>query len=53
MTKYLINRILRSLLSVVIVVGVIMTMICTFLDKQSIFATDPVFTMQKSNAKEV
>ena len=53
MTKYLINRILRSLLSVVIVVGVIMTMIYTFLDKQSIFATDPVFTKQKSNAKEV
>ena len=53
MTKYLINRILRSLLSVVIVVGVIMTMIYSFLDKQSIFATDPVFTKQKSNAKEV
>ena len=53
MTKYLINRILRSLLSVVIVVGVIMTMIYSFLDKQSIFATDPVFTKQKSNAKEI
>ena len=53
MTKYLINRILRSLLSVVIVVGVIMTMIYSFLDKQSIFATDPVFTKQKSNAKQV
>ena len=51
MTKYLINRILRSLCSVVIVVGVIMTMIYSFLDKQSIFATDPVFTKQKSNAK--
>ena len=53
MTKYLINRILRSLVSVVIVVGVIMTMIYSFLDKQSIFATDPVFTKQKSNAKTV
>ncbi len=53
MTKYLINRILRSLLSVVIVIGVIMTMIYTFLDKQSIFATDPVFTKQKSNAKQI
>ena len=49
MPKYLINRILRSLVSVVIVVGVIMTMIYSFLDKQSIFATDPVFTKQKSN----
>ena len=53
MTKYLINRIIRSLISVVIVVGVIMTMIYSFLDKQSIFATDPVFTKQKSNAKEI
>ncbi len=53
MTKYLINRILRSLVSVIIVIGVIMTMIYTFLDKQSIFATDPVFTKQKSNAKQI
>ena len=53
MTKYLINRILRALLSVVIVVGVIMVMVYTFLDKQSIFATDPVFTKQKLNGKEV
>jgi len=52
MTKYLINRILRGLLSIVIVVGVIMVMVYTFLDKQSIFATDPVFTKQKLNAKE-
>ena len=52
MTKYLINRILRALLSVIIVVGVIMVMVYTFLDKQSIFATDPVFTKQKLNGKE-
>lgn len=53
MTKYLINRILRAACSVIIVVGVIMTMIYSFLDKQSIFATDPVFTKQKNNAKQV
>ena len=53
MTKYLISRIIRALLSVVIVVGVIMVMVYTFLDKQSIFANDPVFTKQKLNAKEV
>lgn len=52
MTKYLINRILRGLLSIVIVVGVIMIMVYTFLNKQSIFATDPVFTKQKLNGKE-
>ena len=52
MTKYLINRILRAVLSVIIVVGVIMVMVYTFLNKQSIFATDPVFTKQKLNGKE-
>ena len=53
MTKYLINRIIRALISVVIVVGVIMLMVYTFLDKQSVFAADPVFTKQKLNGKEV
>ena len=51
MTKYLISRILRSLVSVVIVVAVIMLLIYSFLDKQSIFASDPVFTKQKNNQK--
>ena len=45
MTKYLINRIIRALISVVIVVGVIMLMVYTFLDKQSVFAADPVYTV--------
>ena len=53
MTKYLIIRILRSLLSVIIMVGVIMIMVYSFMDKQSIFATDPVFSKQKLNGKEV
>ena len=53
MTKYLIQRIIKSLISVIIVVGVVMVMIYSFLNKQSIFATDPVFTKQKSNAKQV
>ena len=52
MTKYLIQRILKALISVTIVVGVVMVMIYSFLNKQSIFATDPVFTKQKSNAKQ-
>ena len=51
MTRYLISRILRSLVSVVIVVAVIMLLIYSFLDKQSIFASDPVFTKQKNNQK--
>ena len=53
MTKYLIQRIVKALISVTIVVGVVMVMIYSFLNKQSIFATDPVFTKQKSNAKQV
>ena len=52
MTKYLIKRILRSLVSVVIVVAVIMVLIYSCLDKQSIFAADPVFTKQKNNQKQ-
>ena len=52
MTKYLISRILRALFSVFLVIAVIMIMIYTFLDKQSIFANDPSFTKMKLNAKE-
>ncbi len=53
MTKYLINRIIRSLISVMIVVGVIMVMIYSMLDKSFIFMKDPVWSKQKSNAKEI
>ena len=53
MTKYLINRILRGILSIVIVVGVVMVLIYTCLNKQSIFASDPTFTKKKGNQKEV
>ena len=53
MTKYLINRILRSLCSVVIVVGIVMVMIYSALDRNLIFAQDPQFSHVKSNAKAV
>ena len=53
MTKYLINRILRSLCSVVIVVGVVMVMIYSALDRNLIFAQDPQYSKMQSNAKEV
>ena len=52
MTKYLINRILRSVLSVIIVVAVIMILIYSLMNKQQIFAADPVYTKQKNNQKE-
>lgn len=53
MTKYLINRILRSLVSVIIVVGVVMVMIYSALDRNLIFAADPQYTKMQSNAKNV
>ncbi len=53
MTKYLINRILRSLISIVIVVGVVMVLIYSCLDKTMIFQSDPVYSKMKSNSKEI
>ncbi len=53
MTKYLLSRLLRAVVSVVIVVGVVMVLIYSCLDRNLIFANDPVFSKQKSNAKEV
>ena len=53
MTKYLINRILRSVCSIVIVVGVVMVMIYSALDRNLIFAQDAQYTKVQLNAKEV
>ena len=53
MTKYLLNRILRGLFSVVIVVAIVMLMIYFALDRNLIFAQDPQYTHVKSNAKQV
>ena len=53
MTNYLLNRILRSLISIVIVVGVVMIMIYSALDRNLIFAQDAQYTKVQSNAKEV
>ena len=52
MTKYLLNRVLRGLLSVVIVVAVVMILIYSCLDKNLIFAQDGVYSKMMSNAKE-
>ncbi len=53
MTKYLLNRVLRGLLSVVIVVIIVMVMIYSCLDRTLIFAKDPVWSKQKHNAQKV
>lgn len=52
MTKYLINRILRSVISVIIVVAVVMIMIYSFLDRELVFSADPVISKQKNNGRE-
>ena len=51
MTKYLISRILRSLFSVVLVIAVIMVMIYSFLDRESIFSADPTYQKLLLNSK--
>ena len=53
MTKYLINRILRGLLSVVAVVAIVMLLIYSLMNRDQIFAQDSVYSHMKSNAKEV
>ena len=53
MTKYLINRILRALLSVILVVAVIMVMVYAFLDREAIFAADPTYPKMLLNKKQV
>ena len=53
MTKYLISRILRSLLSVVLVIAVIMIMIYSFLDREAIFSADPSYQKLLLNNKVV
>ena len=52
MTKYLINRILRALLSVVLVIAVIMVMVYAFMDREAIFASDPTYPKMLLNKKE-
>ena len=53
MTKYLLNRILRGIFSVIIVVGIVMILIYSCLDRSLIFSSDPLYTKQMHNAKEV
>ena len=53
MTKYLISRILRALLSVILVIAVIMIMIYSFLDREAIFTADPAYQKSLLNDKEV
>ena len=53
MKKYLINRILRSIVSIIIVVAVVMVLIYSLLDREMIFAQDPMYTKVSNNQQEV
>ncbi len=51
MTKYVLKRLLHGLISSIIVVGIVMIMIYTMLDRNLIFAQDPVFKNMGNNEK--
>lgn len=51
MTKYLINRLLRGLVSVAIVVAIVMTLIYSVMNRDLIFAKDSTFSHQNNNGK--
>ncbi len=53
MGRYLLGRILRGSLSVVIVVGIVMVLVYSGLDRELIFASDPVYSKQASNGRTV
>ncbi|MBQ9264467.1 MAG: ABC transporter permease [Clostridia bacterium] len=53
MTKYLLRRILHGLVSVIIVVAIVMVLIYSCLDRQLIFAQDPVYVQLGNNQKTV
>ncbi len=52
MTKYLLKRLLHALVSVVIVVAIVMILIYSLMNRQLIFASDPMFTKQANNGKQ-
>ncbi len=53
MGKYVVKRLIRGLLSVVVVVAVVMLLIYSLLDRDKIFAEDSIYNKKSSNAKTV
>ena len=49
MTKYLIQRVLRGILSVIIVVAIVMLLVYTLIDKEQVFKMDGLYTKKQSN----
>ena len=53
MKRYLINRILRSIVSIIIVVAVVMILIYSLLNRDMIFAQDPMYTKVSNNQQVI
>lgn len=53
MLKYLLKRLLHGLVSIFIVIGIVMVLIYSLLDKNMIFQNDSVYSKQQNNIKEV
>lgn len=51
MGKYLLNRVLRGIISIIAVVAIIMVMVYSLLDRNLIFATDSTITHLNNNTK--
>lgn len=51
MTKYVLKRLLHGLLSVVVVVAIVMIMIYSLMNRDLIFAADPLFTKTANNQR--
>lgn len=53
MTKYLLNRILRGIFSIIVVVGIVMALVYNVMDRNLIFAQDSVYSHKSNNDKTV
>lgn len=53
MIKYLLNRLLRGLISVIIVVAIVMILIYSLMDRELIFAQDPQYSKNTFNKAEI
>ena len=53
MAKYILKRVLHAIFSVIVVIGIVMLLIYSLLNRDQIFATDPNFIKVSANAKTV
>jgi len=51
MVKYIIKRLLHGILSIIVVIAIVMFFIYTLMDRNLVFAQDPIYNKQVNNAK--